>query len=118
MALIIYFENVILILDFRDDYQDAEIVRDDFAVLAGSIVYESDKLITIGLEVANVCTNKTLKKVMTGSKVNEYIYIPYSLNQTLLSNSCCTSRCAERNCCNNSHGYYEYYSMCRNLVTR
>ena len=74
MALIIYFENVILILDFRDDYQDAEIVRDDFAVLAGSIVYESDKLITIGLEVANVCTNKTLKKVMIGSKVDEYIY--------------------------------------------
>ena len=50
-------------LGFRDDHQGAEIIRDDFAVLAGSIVCESEKLITIGYEVAEACTEETLKKV-------------------------------------------------------
>lgn len=53
-------------LDFRDDHQDTEKVQ-DFATLAGSIVCESEKLITIGDEVAEACTEETLKKVMTGS---------------------------------------------------
>lgn len=54
-------------LDFRDDHQDIEKIREDFATLAGSIVCESEKLITIGDEVAEACTEETLKKVMTGS---------------------------------------------------
>ena len=49
--------------NFRDDHQDAEIIRDDFAALAGSIVCESEKLITLGDEVAEACTEETLKKV-------------------------------------------------------
>ena len=69
MPLIIYFEIVILNLNFRDDYQGTEIIRDDFAALAESIVCESEKLITVGDEVANVCTNEILKKVLIGSKV-------------------------------------------------
>jgi hypothetical protein len=55
-------------LDFKDDHQDTEIVRDNFATLAGSIVCESEKLITLGDEVATACTRETLKNVMmTGS---------------------------------------------------
>ena len=50
-------------LDFRDDHQDAEIIQDDFATLAGSIVSESEKLIILGDEVAEACTEETLKKV-------------------------------------------------------
>ena len=69
MPLIIYFENVILNLNFRDNYQDTDIIRDDFAALAESIVCESEKLITVGHEVANVCTNEILKKVLIRSKV-------------------------------------------------
>ena len=49
--------------NFRDDHQDAEIIQDDFAALAGSIVCESEKLITLGDEVAEACTEETLKKV-------------------------------------------------------
>ena len=51
-------------MDFRDDHQDAEIIQDDFATLAGSIVSESEKLITLGDEVAEACTEETLKKVI------------------------------------------------------
>ena len=55
---------MILNLNFRDDYQDTDIIRDDFAALAGSIVCESEKLIALGDEVANACTEETLKKVL------------------------------------------------------
>ena len=55
----------------RDDNQDdAENFREDFATLAGSIVCESEKLITIGVEVAEACTKETLKRVMTGSLIS------------------------------------------------
>jgi hypothetical protein len=59
---------VIFKFGFRDDHQDEKIIREDFATLAGSIVCESEKLITLGDEVAEACTEETLKKVMmTGS---------------------------------------------------
>ena len=50
--------------DFRDHYQDVDKYREDFAAFAGSIVCESEKLITIGDEVAEACTEETLKKVL------------------------------------------------------
>ena len=50
-------------LGFRDDHQGAEIIRDDFATLACSIVCESEKLIALGDEVAEACTEETLKRV-------------------------------------------------------
>ncbi len=60
-------------LNSRDDCQVTEKFRGDFATLAGSIVCESEKLITLGDEVAEACTEKTLKKVLTVSYVEHIV---------------------------------------------
>ena len=55
--------TLVLFFDHRDDHQNVHKYREDFATLAGSIVCESEKLIAIGEEVAEACTEETLKNV-------------------------------------------------------
>ena len=68
-------------LGFRDDNQDAEIIQDDFATLAGSIVSESEKLMTLGDEVAEACTEETLKKVYYYDNDQIKLIKSYSLHE-------------------------------------
>ena len=42
-----------------------KVSKEEFVALAGSIVSESDELNAKGNEVAEACTEKTLKKVMS-----------------------------------------------------
>lgn len=54
-----------LILVYLDYRQDMKINKEEFVALAGRIVSESDELNTKGDEVAEACTEKTLKKVIS-----------------------------------------------------
>ena len=71
-------------LDFRDDHHN-EKIRKDFATLADCIVCECEKLITLGHQVAEACTEETLKKVMKYG-ILSIIYQIISVSYTRLYN--------------------------------
>ena len=47
----------------REEHQDMKMYRENFATLASSIVCESEKLASLGEEVAHACVEEGLKKV-------------------------------------------------------
>ncbi len=63
---------IIIIYTFRDQEKDVKQYREDFSTLAGGIVCESEKLTTIGVEVAEACTEETLKVVNTAVEIKDY----------------------------------------------